>query len=100
MGHLKDVVSDERERLIDLIKFYEKKIRKLPKGSIRYRIISNNKYAYNNYRENEKHFSVYVGKADSKEVKKLIVKIEERKKLNLLLKKAKDNFKEVARVKI
>ena len=100
MSHLKDVVSDERERLSELIKFYQDEILKLPKGSIRYRIISNNKYAYNNYRDRGKHFSKYIGKADSKDVKKLIEKIEQRKKLSMLLKKAKINFKEVTRVKI
>ncbi len=100
MSHLKDVVSDEKQRLSELIKFYQIEIKKMPKGSIRYKIISNNKYAYNNYRDKGKHFTIYLGKADSKDVKALKEKIEKRKKLSLLLKKAKINFKEVSKVKI
>lgn len=98
MSIIKDILSEEKERLEKIIKSYEKEIDNLPRGYISLKEINNNKYVYRSYRQKDKVKSVYLGKPGSDKVKKVQEKIKERKNYEKLLKQAKKNLKEVEKV--
>jgi hypothetical protein len=97
MGMLRDMMIEERERLLNVIKVYKGKMKDLPKGSIVKKRINNIDYAYMNYRENGKHISKYIGPFNSNKVSSLIKQINEHKKYKKLLKQTNDNLKDVQR---
>ena len=84
MNLLKNVIKEEKKRLEELIKLYEVKISKLPKGSIVIQKISGHEYAYLRYRDKGNHCTDYIGKVDSEKLKDLKIKIKERKPCSLI----------------
>jgi len=90
-------MTEERERLNELIVFYNKKIEDLPKGSISNKTINGKKYAYILYRKKNKVITEYIGPIKSEKAANLKAKINERREYETLLKKAKENLKEVER---
>ena len=89
------VFKDELERTKRLISRYESEVENLPKGSIFKRKIGNNEYFYLNYREEKKVISKFLGKADSYDETELREKIEQRKKIEKLLKKLHSEQKQL-----
>ena len=89
------VFKDELERTKRLISRYESEVETLPKGSILKRKIGNNDYFYLNYRDGKKVISKFLGKADSYDETELREKIEQRKKIEKLLKKLHSEQKQL-----
>lgn len=89
------VFNDELERTKRLISCYESEVETLPKGSIFKRKIGNNDYFYLNYRDGKKVISKFLGKADSYDEAELRGKIEQRKKIEKLLKKLHSEQKQL-----
>ena len=100
MSLIKNVIKEERERLEELMKFYQAKISEFPKGSILVQNISGHDYVYLRYRDRGKHCTDYIGRADSEKVKELNKMIKERKEIEGLLKEAKQNYKEVKKFNV
>ena len=84
---VKSVFQDELERTDRLIRRYEEEVSSLPKGSLFKRKIGNQEYVYLNYRESDKVVSKFLGNAREVQTEELKQKLQERKKLVLLLKK-------------
>ncbi len=98
MSLFRGVAEEERDRLVDLIKYYEELLAELPRGSILKREISGHKYAYLKYREEGIVKAEYLGRAEIKKVQELEKQIKERRRIEKLLRQAKSNLKEVNRV--
>lgn len=97
MSTLIDIIQEEKERLENLISFYENEISKLPKGYISIKNINGHKYCYQSYRDGKKVKTIYIGDESSEELIKIKLKIDERKKLEELYKQTKKNLKEAKR---
>ena len=97
MSILMDIIQDEKERLEDLLKFYEEEISKLPKGYISKKKVNGKIYYYRSFRDKNFVKTKYIGPESSDEVKNIENKISERKKLEELYKKAKENLAEAKR---
>ena len=100
MSLIQNIIKEEKERMEELVKFYEEKISKLPKGSILVQNISGHEYAYLRYRDSGRHCTDYIGRADSEKVKELDKMIKERKEIEGLLKDAKRNYREVKKYRV
>ncbi|MBF0430457.1 MAG: hypothetical protein HQK83_04220 [Fibrobacteria bacterium] len=98
MSILKDVLVEERDRLVALIKQYGKEMALLPKGSLSVKKIRNGLYAYRAFREKYKVCFEYLGSVESEKALKFKEKMEERRNFNSLLKDAKKNLDEVQRM--
>ncbi len=98
MSVIKDVISEEKDRLISLISFYQSEIEKLPKGYISPKKRNDGVYYYISYRDGSKVRSKYIGKSDSDNLKELIIAVKKRKDLESKLKQARVNLKEVQRM--
>lgn len=93
---MKGVLKEEFNRLTKLSKFYKEEIKKLPKGSILKRTISNNQYYYLKFRdESGKVKSKYL-KAD--EILHMSKLIKERKRIARLLKQIKADINVLGKV--
>ncbi|MBU0994875.1 MAG: hypothetical protein KJ737_20480 [Proteobacteria bacterium] len=97
MSVLKDVLSDEHERLKSLVQWYKQEIASLPKGSMSIKKRKDRKYLYINYREKNKVKSDYVGLVSSEKAAELANKILQRKKYEEDLKVIKKDLKELER---
>ena len=97
MAMIFDILDDERRRLLQLKKQYEREISELPKGSLSCKRRRNREYYYLAYRDSEKVKFDYVGPSDSEDVKIVKRKIEERKALEQNLRRVKENLRDVAR---
>lgn len=97
MSILKDVLSDEYERLKSLEEWYKQEILSLPKGSISLKKRRDREYLYINYRENNKVKSDYVGFAASEKAVDTANKIKQRKNYEEELKTVKQDLKELKR---
>lgn len=98
MSIIKDVLTEEHDRLKKLKQKYIQEIQLLPKGAITKKIRKNSFYLYLTYRENKKVISKYIGNWESEKVKSVIDKIEQRRLLEDKLKKVYNNLKELERV--
>lgn len=98
MSGLKDIVVEEKERLEKLIIFYNQEISKYPKGYISKKMRNGNIYYYNSFREGEKVKSIYIGKAESLELKDIEKQINKRKELEKKLSITKKNLKEAGKM--
>ncbi|MCD6080863.1 MAG: hypothetical protein J7J54_05380 [Candidatus Omnitrophica bacterium] len=87
MKVLKNILEESKEYYLELERKIEKRIKDLPKGSIKERIIAGRKYYYLQYREGKKVVHKYLGK---NKPEKLIKQIKERKALLEELKKVKE----------
>ncbi len=97
MAMIFDILDDERRRLLQLKKQYEREISELPRGSLSRKRRGNREYYYLAYRDSGKVKFNYVGPLDSEEVKIVKQKIEERKALEQNLRRVKENFRDVER---
>lgn len=97
MSTLMDIIQEEKERLENLLEFYQNEISKLPRGYISLKNINNNKYYYQSFREGKKVKTIYIGDESSEKLMDIKNKIEERKKLEKLYKQAKQNLIEAER---
>jgi hypothetical protein len=87
MKVLKNILKESKEYYLGLKKMIERKIKSLPKGSVKERKICGRKYYYLQYREGKKVINKYLGK-DKPE--SLIKQIKERKALLNELKKVNE----------
>lgn len=91
------VFLDELERNKRLIARYSEEAGSLPQGSLFKRSIGGGEYFYLSYREGKKTVSKFVGKADSVNEAELRQQIARRKELTALLKKLRDEQKDLER---
>jgi len=92
MAVLKEMLKEEKERLIKMKKFYTDKILELPRGSIVFKKRGNKKYPYLVYRTGGKINTDYL-KLNSKELKEIKLKIKKRRKYLKILKEIKKDLK-------
>lgn len=98
MEILNGILKEELERLKKLKKSYERKISKLPKGSLVRKEIKGHIYYYLNYREGNKGIFKYLGKLNEKELEELKKKISERRKLRELYIQVKRNINKLGKM--
>lgn len=98
MEILNGILKEELERLKKLKKSYERKISKLPKGSLVRKEIKGHIYYYLNYREGNKGIFKYLGKLNEKELEELKKKISERRKLRGLYIQVKRNINKLGKM--
>ncbi|HOE17182.1 MAG TPA: hypothetical protein PLX02_05965 [Syntrophorhabdaceae bacterium] len=94
MKVLKGILSESKEYYLNIKAEIEKKLRSLPSGSIKERIIAGRKYYYVQRRKNEKVVHEYLGKERPDD---LLKKIRERKALQVELKKVNEALKVLQR---
>ncbi len=92
MPVLKEMLIEERKRLLKMRKFYKDKILASPKGSILYKQRGARKYPYLVYRDGEKVKTAYL-KLDSNSLEKLKLNLKKRKKYLKLLKEIEKDLK-------
>ena len=92
---IRSVFLDELERNKRMVARYEKECESLPKGSIFKRRLGKQEYFYLNYREGQKVISKFLGKANCYDITELQQKLVRRKELMSLLKKLKNEMKEL-----
>jgi pyoverdine/dityrosine biosynthesis protein Dit1 len=97
MDILNGVLLEEHKRLKKLGNLYNKKIKKLIRGSISLKPRRGKLYGYLAYWENKKVNFKYLGEISSKKVEKAKKQIKERKKYSLLLKKVKIDLKHISK---
>ena len=97
MSIVKDILRDERNRLILLKDQIEEKILSLPKGSLSRKKRSNRFYYYLAYRKGDKVIFKYVGKDSSPEIASLDKDIKKRRKLEKRLREIKADLKDINR---
>ena len=97
MSILKDVLSDEYERLKSLVQWYIEKMSSFPKGSISIKKRRDREYLYINCREKNKVKSDYVGLVSSEKASEVANIIKQRKKYEEELKTVKRDLKEFER---
>ncbi len=94
MKVLKGILSESKEYYLNIKAEIEKKLRSLPSGSVKERIIAGRKYYYMQRRKNEKVVHEYLGKERPDD---LLKKIRERKVLKVELKKVNEALKVLQR---
>ena len=97
MSVLAGVLTEEKQRNIEMQKSYADEIKKLPKGSIRLKKRGDKEYCYLKYRENNKIITKYVGIA-SECLPLLKPQIEKRRYFDNLLKELKSEYKMICKV--
>jgi hypothetical protein len=90
MKVLKGILSDSKSYYLDIKSKLERKIAKLPKGSVKERVISGKKYYYLQQRVGGKVAHKYLGKARPDG---LIAEFKDRKALRAELKKVDEALK-------
>ena len=98
MSPIKSILKEELQRLEQLCNKYREEINKLPRGSISEKKRKGNSYAYLAFREEGKVRFEYIGNIHSDKAKKLRIQIEERRRYERLIKKAKKNLKELKKL--
>lgn len=84
MNILKGILSESKKHYLEVKDKIEKKLAKIPKGSVKEREISGKKYYYLQYRVNKKVVHKYLGKSRPEAI---IRQLKERKSLKEELKK-------------
>lgn len=97
MSVIQDILKEELERLENLLQKYENEIKKLPKGSLSKKMRNDKAYLYLAYRENNKVRFKYLGKESSEAAQKAKEQRRQRLKYMSLLKKLKDDIKDIKR---
>ena len=97
MSIIKDILKDEKERLILLKNQIEEQISSLPKGSLSKKRRSNRFFYYLAYREGRKVIFKYVGKENSSRVISLNEDIQKRRKFEKRLRDIKRDLKDINR---
>ena len=94
MKVLKGILSESKEYYLDAKKKIEKRLLELPKGSVKGRLISGQKYHYLQHRIGKKVVHKYLGK---NKPESLLEQIKERKALHIELKKVNEALKIIKR---
>ncbi len=97
MSIVKDILKDEKERLILLRNQIEQQISSLPKGSLSKKRRNNKYFYYLAYREGRKVIFKYVGKENSSQVISLDEDIKKRRKFEKRLRDIKRDLKDINR---
>lgn len=97
MSVIKDILIEEKNRLLLLIENLDSQISQLPKGSLSKKMRGNNCFYYLAFRIGKKVKFKYIGKENSQDVEELKQKILKRKKLIIKMKEVKQNLIEVKR---
>lgn len=97
MGIVKDILSEERQRLLSLKRRYEKQLAELPKGSISNKKRGNREYCYLAYRDGKKVCFEYIGAVDSEAARNMENQVRRRRAIVEKLKQVAENVKEVER---
>ena len=97
MSIVKDILKDEKDRLVLLKGQIEKQILSLPKGSLSRKKRSNRFFYYLAYRKGDRVIFKYVGKENSPEIKSLEEDIKKRRKLEKRLRELKADLKDIKR---
>jgi hypothetical protein len=97
MSIVRDILIEEKNRLIELQKQLNQKIDNLPKGSISRKKRGNIYYCYLAHREGKRIIFKYIGREKSLKVNELKEKINQRKQFEKRMKEAKQNLREVKR---
>lgn len=97
MSIIKDILKDEKERLILLRNQIEEQISSLPKGSLSKKRRNNHFYYYLAYRKGRKVIFKYVGKENSSQVISLDEDIQKRRKFEKRLRDIKRDLKDINR---
>jgi hypothetical protein len=95
---LRGILKEEEKRLRELLRMYAQEIRKLPRGSVSLKRIRHGEYAYLAYRKGGRVRFDYLGSAKSEDVAALKAKVDERRRLEGLMRRAKRNLLEVERM--
>lgn len=98
MSIINDIIKEEFDRLTNLVQVYLSEISQFPRGYLSIKQIKGHEYVYLNRRDKDKVVSQYIGPVDSEKVKEIEILIQKRKKLEGLLRRTKQNLKEVKRV--
>jgi hypothetical protein len=94
MSTLLDIIRDEKERLEELLTFYEEEISRYPKGYLSKRTRNGHVYCYRAFREGNTVKTIYIGLESSDEVKVLTKEMKRKKDLEEKYRQAKVNLKE------
>lgn len=94
MSILIDIIAEEKERLEELLKFYQSEILKYPKGYLSKRKRKGNIYCYRSYRDGNTVRTLYIGIAGSDDVKDVEKLISKRRDFEKKYRQAKMNLKE------
>ena len=98
MEVLNGILKEELNRLINLKKNYENKLKKNQKGSLIKKIIKRHTYYYLNYRDNKKNVFKYLGKLNEDAIAKLEDSIKERRKLQELFNQVKRDILKLEKI--
>ena len=94
MKILKGILSESKEHYLDVRKKIRGKLTRLPKGSVKRRLIAGKKYYYLQQRAGKRVVHKYVGK---KRPENILAQIKQRKALKAELKKVKEALKIIKR---
>ncbi len=97
MSIVKDILREEKNRLVILKDQIEKQISSLPKGSLSRKKRSSGWFYYLAYRDSEKIIFKYIGKENSPKVIALVDAIKKRRKLEKRLIEIKSNLRDIKR---
>jgi hypothetical protein len=97
MAALKEMVKEEKERLLRMMDFYLEKIKELPKGSIIFKNRKDRKYPYLIYRDGQLVKTDYL-KININELKELSIKINKRRKYLKILREIKKDLKDFQKI--
>lgn len=98
MSVLRGILKEEEQRLKSLSRMYAREIRKLPRGCLSLKRIRGGEYAYLAYRKGGRVNFDYLGLAESAKVATIRAQVEERRKLQVLMRKTRQNLSEVERM--
>jgi hypothetical protein len=98
MEVLNGILKEELNRLINLKKSYENKLKKYQKGSLIKKKIKRHTYYYLNYRDKKKNVFKYLGKLNEDEVSELEVSIRERRNLQKLCNQVKRDILKLQKI--
>lgn len=92
------IIEKEKQRNINMINAYKKRIVDLPKGSLFIREINEKKYCYLRYREGKKVIQKYAGTIEQKE--KICSDIAERKRIEQLIAMLEEERKKINKMEM
>jgi hypothetical protein len=98
MSVIVDVIQEESEGLLSLIRLYDEKIAKLPKGSISEKVRGSHLYCYIAYRTGRRVKFDYIGPQKSRKVKEIREQIEQRKMYQERRRESLENLKQVEKL--
>jgi hypothetical protein len=91
------MLKEEKQRNLERQEAYSREIIALPKGSIVIKTINGKRYHYLQYREKNGVKSIYLGNATT-EIDNIKSKIAERKHLQGILRRLKQEYREICKV--